>query len=193
MIFSNDNTAAPYTAISDGEIREADLITCSPRAGCRGDAPVEKLEAPQQTTLPSAAQLEAARNAIIAEVVSVVRGLDASGAARSAGRPRGAQSRAREDRRLGLGWRRQLPRPAGSRASQPPQGQRSGAVFRDGYRDGSTPPPRRHGASRFALNQQYVVSPYAPLRLRAEPLRQEIARPRACSAGSAAHRAPRGL
>jgi hypothetical protein len=28
IIFANDHTAAPYTAICDGEVREADLIRC---------------------------------------------------------------------------------------------------------------------------------------------------------------------
>src|SRR4029078_4924759 len=73
VIFSNDYTASPYTAISDGEIREADLITFLTEGRLPGDAPVEKLEAPQQTTLPSAAQLEAPRNATLAEGASVVR------------------------------------------------------------------------------------------------------------------------
>ena len=35
VIFANDFTAAPYTAISDGEVRESDLIDSSSTASCR--------------------------------------------------------------------------------------------------------------------------------------------------------------
>lgn len=74
VIFSNDYTASPYTAISDGEIREADLIAFLTEGRLPGDAPVEKLEAPATgaTALPSSGQLEALRKDIIAEVVAVV-------------------------------------------------------------------------------------------------------------------------
>jgi hypothetical protein len=67
-VFANDHTAQPYTAISDGEIREADLITlllegrldAEPRAG-------------GELRAHSSADLEVVRKAIVAEVVGAVR------------------------------------------------------------------------------------------------------------------------
>ena len=67
VIFANDFTAAPYTAISDGEVREPDLIAlilggeAGAQAGARG---------PQQ---PAPARLEDAWREIMAEVVASVR------------------------------------------------------------------------------------------------------------------------
>ena len=68
VVFANDHTAQPYTAISDGEIREADLITlllegrldAEPRAG-------------GELRAPTSADLEAMRKSIVAEVVGIVR------------------------------------------------------------------------------------------------------------------------
>lgn len=76
VIFSNDHTASPYTAISDGEIRESDLMTFLLDGRLPGDAPVERIEdlsAQAAQTLPSAAQIELSRKEIIAEVVNAVR------------------------------------------------------------------------------------------------------------------------
>lgn len=81
VIFSNDHTASPYTAISDGEIRESDLMAFLLDGRLPGDAPVERIAAstaPQLAvqaaqTLPSAAQIELSRKEIITEVVAAVR------------------------------------------------------------------------------------------------------------------------
>lgn len=64
VIYANDYTAAPYTAISDGEVREADLITLL-LEGRVGDqaSPVAGLEN----------QDEAIRRKIIAEVAAAVQ------------------------------------------------------------------------------------------------------------------------
>ena len=67
VIFANDFTAAPYTAISDGEVREADLIALI----LNGALPDEVAgEAPVIT--PSA-KAEETRREIVAEVVAGVR------------------------------------------------------------------------------------------------------------------------
>jgi hypothetical protein len=68
VIFANDFTAAPYTAISDGEVRETDLIELI-LAG--------ELPEPGSEELPAAApkdKIESARREILAEVVAGVRG-----------------------------------------------------------------------------------------------------------------------
>ena len=74
VIFANDYTATPYTAISDGEVRESDLIALLLEG--RGKAEPEDnaaLTAPAQPTLPAAADLEATRREIIKEVITAVR------------------------------------------------------------------------------------------------------------------------
>ena len=74
VIFANDYTATPYTAISDGEVREADLIAlllegrAAPEA--EGNAPPAIAHQP---TAPGNADLEASRRDIIREVVTSVR------------------------------------------------------------------------------------------------------------------------
>ncbi|MGQ0455527.1 MAG: NYN domain-containing protein [Hyphomicrobium sp.] len=70
VVFANDSTAQPYTAISDGEIRESNLISLllDGRA-VAADAPAREL-APPRTGL---IDLEEARRATLAEVVSYVR------------------------------------------------------------------------------------------------------------------------
>lgn len=68
VIFANDYTAAPYTAISDGEIREADLIGLL----LEGRLPGQKVgDAPAVIT--ASAQNETIAHDIIAEVVGAVR------------------------------------------------------------------------------------------------------------------------
>jgi uncharacterized LabA/DUF88 family protein len=72
VIFANDYTATPYTAISDGEIRESDLIALLVEGRLPGDVPAQ-IEAPApMAALPSAKELEAIRKEILAEVSSVV-------------------------------------------------------------------------------------------------------------------------
>ena len=71
VIFANDNTAAPYTAICDGEIRESDLIALLLENRVGADQPVieqVKAEAPN---------LETIRREILAEVTATVRGSQA--------------------------------------------------------------------------------------------------------------------
>lgn len=64
VIYATDYTAAPYTAISDGEVREADLITLLMEGRVGGEA--TGMETP-------ALNLEATRRAIIEDVVTTVR------------------------------------------------------------------------------------------------------------------------
>lgn len=64
VIFANDYTATPYTAICDGEVREADLIRLLV------DGQIEQNGVPQ---LASNNELVAARSEIIAEVTAHVR------------------------------------------------------------------------------------------------------------------------
>jgi hypothetical protein len=68
VVFANDFTAAPYTAICDGEVREAALIDLI-LAGDSGEGARE--EAPAAG--PSKSRIEEARREILAEVVAGVR------------------------------------------------------------------------------------------------------------------------
>ncbi len=68
VIFANDNTVAPYTALSDGEVREADLI-----AHLLG----ERIGMDQRTQLPASEDTIAAREHIIEQVVQGVLEADA--------------------------------------------------------------------------------------------------------------------
>lgn len=72
VIFANDYTATPYTAISDGEIREADLIALLVEGRLPGDEPAQIEASAPMVALPSAKELEAIRKEILAEVSSVV-------------------------------------------------------------------------------------------------------------------------
>ncbi|HJU31986.1 MAG TPA: NYN domain-containing protein [Hyphomicrobiaceae bacterium] len=67
VIFANDFTAAPYTAISDGEVREADLIALI----LSGEMPAETGN-DKPAAMPSA-RGDDARREILAEVVNSVR------------------------------------------------------------------------------------------------------------------------
>ncbi|MGD9803892.1 MAG: NYN domain-containing protein [Hyphomicrobiaceae bacterium] len=71
VIYATEYTAAPYTAISDGEVRETDLIELL----TRGRGALEDNFA--ETSLPPAPQVEATRRAIIEEVVAAVRASNA--------------------------------------------------------------------------------------------------------------------
>ncbi len=73
VVFANDNTAQPYTAISDGEVRESALITMllNSRA-VNVDTQMREIAAPAPAQL-TAAEIEAARKSIVAEVVGFVR------------------------------------------------------------------------------------------------------------------------
>jgi hypothetical protein len=68
VVFANDFTAAPYTAICDGEVREAALIELilagdSPEGGAREETAASSVQA----------KIEEARREILAEVVAGVR------------------------------------------------------------------------------------------------------------------------
>jgi NYN domain len=74
VVYSNDNTAAPYTAICDAEIRESDFLALLLEGQLPGNAgEVEQAEVP---SLPSAATIETLRREILGEVVAAVRGAD---------------------------------------------------------------------------------------------------------------------
>ena len=72
VVYSNDHTAAPYTAISDGEIRENKLIQLllsgQTSAQITSDTNARDLAPPRQ-----AIDVEGARRSILSEVVNFVR------------------------------------------------------------------------------------------------------------------------
>lgn len=75
VIFANDYTAAPYTAISDGEVREADLIALLlEQQGEIGAAPAAPLIASQAKALVlPEVDRDALRHEIITDVVQAVQ------------------------------------------------------------------------------------------------------------------------
>lgn len=70
-IYATDNTAAPYTAICDGEVRENDLLALLRQGRLQGKGAPEQVS--EQPALPSAAAIEVTRKQIMSEVVSAVR------------------------------------------------------------------------------------------------------------------------
>jgi hypothetical protein len=68
VIFANDFTAAPYTAISDGEIRESGLLTLLLEGKIAGPS-----EAAKPAQIASSAEIDIVRKEIIGEVVAGVR------------------------------------------------------------------------------------------------------------------------
>ena len=72
IVYANDHTATPYTAISDGEVRENDLITLlmEGRIGSEQQQPAALVERKQG---PSPAQIEQVAVNIVAEVTSAVQ------------------------------------------------------------------------------------------------------------------------
>lgn len=70
-VFANDHTAQPYTAISDGEVREVDLISLllEGRIGVDGEA----RQGGELNVQPTSAELEVMRKTIVAEVAGAVR------------------------------------------------------------------------------------------------------------------------
>lgn len=70
VVFANDHTAQPYTAISDGEIRELDLIALLTNATALSGGGAREISS--QTATPTI-DVEAARKAILAEVTEYVR------------------------------------------------------------------------------------------------------------------------
>ena len=68
VVYANDHTALPYTAISDGEIKESDLLALLTNSrAITGETPREI------TAAVPVIDVEAARKAILAEVVDFVR------------------------------------------------------------------------------------------------------------------------
>lgn len=70
VVFANDHTAAPYTAIADGEIREAQLISLLIDSRTANIDPADSADVGAR---PSQADTDAARVAILSEVVGWVR------------------------------------------------------------------------------------------------------------------------
>ncbi len=75
VIYSNDNTAAPYTAICDAEIRESDFLTLLLEGQLPGGDAIEDAR-PEMQSLPSASNIEAVRKEILSEVITAVRAAD---------------------------------------------------------------------------------------------------------------------
>ncbi len=75
VIFANDHTAAPYTSISDGEVREADLISLLLEGRIGGEAePNNQIEQGAETArVPSITQIEVLRRELVGEVAALVR------------------------------------------------------------------------------------------------------------------------
>ena len=96
VVYATEYTAAPYTAISDGEVREVDLIAFLLDGRAGAETPTAEI------ATPAAPSLEATRHAIIDEVVAAVRAANApvplevlaDRAVRSIG----------HDRTIGTGW-----------------------------------------------------------------------------------------
>ncbi len=68
VVFANDYTAAPYTAICDGEVRESDLIRLLVEGKLPGEVDTPKIE-----NKPNEAHLAELRREIIAEVTNTAR------------------------------------------------------------------------------------------------------------------------
>ena len=100
VVFANDHTAAPYTAIADGEIRESSLISLL-LEGVAASSDADAI--PAAGTAPAAApSLDTVRREILAEVVGWVK---------SAGQPVPLEALADRavrtlghDRTVGTGW-----------------------------------------------------------------------------------------
>ena len=74
VVFANDHTAAPYTAISDGEIRESNLLSLLLNGRATSEitsAATREISAPR--TAAQVIDVDAARRAILSEVVGYVR------------------------------------------------------------------------------------------------------------------------
>ena len=70
VVFANDHTAQPYTALSDGEIRESNLIALLTSNKALSGATTREIST--QTPTP-AIDVEAARKAVVSEVIDFVR------------------------------------------------------------------------------------------------------------------------
>ncbi len=82
VVFANDHTAAPYTAIADGEVREV-----RSRSRCCSEGRISDESEPRvggAARADRSAELDVVRKEIVAEVVASVRAGSAAGAARGA-------------------------------------------------------------------------------------------------------------
>jgi hypothetical protein len=70
VVFANDHTAQPYTALSDGEVRESSLISL-----LTSSSSLSNITSQEIATQPSPPPIdvEAARKAVLAEVIEFVR------------------------------------------------------------------------------------------------------------------------
>jgi hypothetical protein len=75
VIYSNDNTAAPYTAICDAEVREADFMALLLDGQLPRTEAIED-DRPEMAALPSASNIDALRKEILSEVIAAVRAAD---------------------------------------------------------------------------------------------------------------------
>ena len=75
VIFANDHTAAPYTSISDGEVRESDLIALLLDGRIAGEAEPNSLidSGVAGERAPSITQIEILRRELVGEVAALVR------------------------------------------------------------------------------------------------------------------------
>ncbi|MBL8564387.1 MAG: NYN domain-containing protein [Hyphomicrobiaceae bacterium] len=77
VIFANDYTAAPYTAISDGEVRESDLIALLLEGRAisqtEGNEALPAARALPGQPLPSPSEIDGIRREIVKEVIEAVR------------------------------------------------------------------------------------------------------------------------
>jgi hypothetical protein len=101
VVFANDHTAAPYTAIADGEIRESTLISLL-LDGATATTAEPEATAEATTAASAAPSLDAVRRDILSEVVGWVK---------SAGQPVPLEALADRavrslghDRTVGTGW-----------------------------------------------------------------------------------------
>jgi hypothetical protein len=101
VVFANDHTAAPYTAIADGEIREASLISLL-LEGNSTTTETEAAASPAAAAATPSPTLDAVRREILTEVVGWVK---------SAGQPVPLEALADRavrtlghDRTVGTGW-----------------------------------------------------------------------------------------
>jgi hypothetical protein len=75
VIYSNDNTAAPYAAICDAEVRESDFLALLLEGQLPSTQTVEDARA-EMAPLPSANNIETMRKEILGEVIAAVRSAD---------------------------------------------------------------------------------------------------------------------
>jgi NYN domain len=73
VIFANDRTASPYTAISDGEVREDDLLTLLVEGRLPGDAPAPAITTGTPVASATPIDMSTLRREIVGEIATLVR------------------------------------------------------------------------------------------------------------------------